>query len=679
MTVKDRGRVSRSHGEGFLEHKDSTLVNDNDLQSRTNALEYDSNGYSTDDDSMKENCDEHALKPRFGRSSPTKHGEQKNKGAIGYDVKESSTSRLSPGKNSLEKGHFRSCASMSSHPDQDGTQQMEILIGGEAGAKSPTSKTDHQVDLEAAIILVEMANGVPAFPDDDSSFSNSKDLEDCDGDDFSHETYELLGGMGLDTALENKGQQHGEGSAGSGRDGFGTSLLDCNWVTKRKRKAGVKYIDSRLRFQELIDEPSLKIQEALHEVDAKRDSLTAQSCYSPFSKKGTMVDIITMDDVASDTKPSKKQHCSSTSRTVVTGVPFSIIHLFSDIREVLVAPRLKADAFKFRSPVRSSLTVHEIVQQIRANPSDPRILETCEPLQDIVRGVLKIFSSKTAPVRAKGWQPLTSYLRSSRTWSWIGPLSFDSRSDQDIRKEEMTSEGWGLPHRMLGKLVDCFSSWLRNSQETLRQIGSLPAPPMTLMKQIVDTRISFRDIKTQKSTATIRPSSEEVRSYFRREEALRYLVPYKAFSYTAADGRKSMVAPLRRASGKPSSKGRDHFMLKHDRPAHVTLLCLVRDAAARLPGSIGTREDICLLLRDSQYIAEGISNRQINQVVRGGLDRLHYEDDPCVQFDRVRKLWVYLHGQKEEEDFEDGAAFPPRPRKWKQKMAGKCTSQGTEM
>lgn len=27
----------------------------------------------------------------------------------------------------------------------------------------------------------------------------------------------------------------------------------------------------------------------------------------------------------------------------------------------------------------------------------------------------------------------------------------------------------------------------------------------------------------------------------------------------------------------------------------------------------------------------------------GALDRLHYEDDPCVKYDSERKLWLYLH------------------------------------
>ncbi|KAK1286280.1 hypothetical protein QJS10_CPB20g00717 [Acorus calamus] len=154
-----------------------------------------------------------------------------------------------------------------------------------------------------------------------------------------------------------------------------------------------------------------------------------------------------------------------------------------------------------------------------------------------------------------------------------------------------------------------------------------------------------------------------MRAYFRREEVLRYSIPDRAFPYTAADGKKSIVAPLRRCGGKPTSKARDHFMLKPDRPPHVTILCLVRDAAARLPGNIGTRADVCTLIRDSQYIVEDVTDAQVNQVVSGALDRLHYEIDPCVQYDSDRKLWVYLHRDREEEDFDDDGTSSTK--KWK--------------
>ena len=35
----------------------------------------------------------------------------------------------------------------------------------------------------------------------------------------------------------------------------------------------------------------------------------------------------------------------------------------------------------------------------------------------------------------------------------------------------------------------------------------------------------------------------------------------------------------------------------------------------------------------------------------GALDRLHYEKDPCVRYDGSRKVWIYLHRGRMEEDF----------------------------
>lgn len=118
-------------------------------------------------------------------------------------------------------------------------------------------------------------------------------------------------------------------------------------------------------------------------------------------------------------------------------------------------------------------------------------------------------------------------------------------------------------------------------------------------------------------------------------------------------------------------------MLKRDRPPHVTILCLVRDAAARLPGSIGTRADVCTLIRDSQYIVEDVTDSQVNQVVSGALDRLHYERDPCVQFDGERKLWVYLHRDREEEDFEDDGTSSTKKWKRQKKDASEQDDQVT--
>lgn len=49
---------------------------------------------------------------------------------------------------------------------------------------------------------------------------------------------------------------------------------------------------------------------------------------------------------------------------------------------------------------------------------------------------------------------------------------------------------------------------------------------------------------------------------------------------------------------------------------------------------------------------------QVNTVVSGALDRLHYEKDPCVKYDIGRKLWIYLHRSRSQEEFGEAPLFP---------------------
>ncbi|VFQ98122.1 unnamed protein product [Cuscuta campestris] len=471
-------------------------------------------------------------------------------------------------------------------------------------------------------------------------------------------------------------------------------LIGCNTTAKkRKIKEGLSFIDEQAadnneysythQLQQAEDVGSSKKQRGKKKLESDTEKGVSELL--------PPLDIsINEDDSAHHHQEAiqvQKKPFTLITPTVHTGFSFSIIHLLSAIRVAMVTSLLEdsmevvskkeddgvrtqaAELLDINNSSLSpshetratpSLDIQEIVNRVRSNPGDPSILETQEPLLDLVRGVLKIFSSRTAPLGAKGWKPLVVYEKPSKSWSWVGPTHHEAPMDE----EEVTSpEAWGLNHKMLVKLVDSFANWLKNGQETLQQIGSLPPPPSSLSQYNLDEKERFRDLRAQKSLSTITPSSEEVRVYFRKEEVLRYSIPDRAFSYTAIDGKKSIVAPLRRCGGKPTSKARDHFMLKRDRPPHVTILCLVRDAASRLPGSIGTRADVCTLIRDSQYIVEEVSDAQVNQVVSGALDRLHYERDPCVQFDTERKLWVYLHREREEEDFEDDGTSSTK--KWK--------------
>lgn len=153
----------------------------------------------------------------------------------------------------------------------------------------------------------------------------------------------------------------------------------------------------------------------------------------------------------------------------------------------------------------------------------------------------------------------------------------------------------------------------------------------------------FNNSRAVKNMQTIKKPSKAWFECFAIQEAERYRNPTRPWLYFNPDGSTSIVAPVLRKLGQVTNKAREHNALKKDRPPFVTILCLVRDAAARLPDGVGTRADICTLLRCSQYLEKKSVDSQINSVVSGALDRLHYETDPCVRYDSEKRLWIYLH------------------------------------
>lgn len=188
-----------------------------------------------------------------------------------------------------------------------------------------------------------------------------------------------------------------------------------------------------------------------------------------------------------------------------------------------------------------------------------------------------------------------------------------------------------LRHKTLGKN---FGSPEKNEENHLQQAVS---PPNARCRT---------DWKVQHVT-------DEDIQVFQAQERQRYENPHLPFIYRQ-HGYESVVGPLRGiyAQSPAASKARDHNTLIADRPNFVTILALVRDAAARLPNGEGTRWDICELLKLSQYIAPGTSDVVIQSIVSGALDRMHTEHDPCIKYDTKRKLWIYVHRNRTENDFE---------------------------
>lgn len=156
----------------------------------------------------------------------------------------------------------------------------------------------------------------------------------------------------------------------------------------------------------------------------------------------------------------------------------------------------------------------------------------------------------------------------------------------------------------------------------------------------------FQDLKCYKNQVTIAARGKEWIEYYRKQEAARYTNPTRPWIYYNEDSTMSIVAPVAKKPLTNCSKPREHSALKTQRPACITILCLTRDAASRLPNGIGTRADICELITDSQYLVLNTPENDISSIVSGALDRLHYESDPCVRYDTERKIWIYLHRKR---------------------------------
>ncbi|XP_063959535.1 nuclear factor related to kappa-B-binding protein-like [Lytechinus pictus] len=216
------------------------------------------------------------------------------------------------------------------------------------------------------------------------------------------------------------------------------------------------------------------------------------------------------------------------------------------------------------------------------------------------------------------------------------------RYDEDRQMWQWRSE---LPPDSEEELVTLFKQWL----DTLPGMRAVPPKPKEVCTSASTTTTPTtsvaHDTPDMVETKVVFPS-------FAEQERERYSQPHKAFVYKMPEY-EAIVAPVKGVFAKETTpnKAREHALLISDRPSYVTILSLVRDAVARLPNGEGTRATVCELLKDSQYLADS-SDSQINNVVSGALDRLHYEKDPCIKYDVNRKLWIYLHKDRTIEEFE---------------------------
>ncbi|CAJ1064009.1 nuclear factor related to kappa-B-binding protein [Xyrichtys novacula] len=270
----------------------------------------------------------------------------------------------------------------------------------------------------------------------------------------------------------------------------------------------------------------------------------------------------------------------------------------------------------------STLMLEDKVQMWQSSPaSSLNVWFSSVPCwSDLVLQALQFLAGETKDgmmALPSGFSPFVEFSEESQQWRWIGPT-------QDTEKDlSALCQLW----------LDSKDLVVKTENEDMLEITS-PTP-----------RVS--------TDYVVRPSTGDERQVFQIQEQQRYNQPHKAFTFRM-HGFESVVGPVKGVFDKEMSlnKAREHTLLRSDRPPYVTILSLVRDAAARLPNGEGTRAEICELLKDSQFLAPDVTSAQVNTVVSGALDRLHYEKDPCVKYDIGRKLWIYLHRSRSQEEFE---------------------------
>ncbi|XP_060566426.1 nuclear factor related to kappa-B-binding protein-like [Ruditapes philippinarum] len=260
---------------------------------------------------------------------------------------------------------------------------------------------------------------------------------------------------------------------------------------------------------------------------------------------------------------------------------------------------------------------------------------------DLVSSALKFLAGETIGMNVDQFIPYLDYKERAQQWHWIGA---GRDSDENLLK-------W------------C-NHWLKHKGEVSELIidSSQGSPPPARIR----------------TGYVVKATSEEEKADFQRQEKLRFAEPHKAYTYEM-HGYQSVVGPVKGVFSKKNdtNRAREHALLISSRPAFITILTLVRDSVARLPNGEGNRAEICELLKDSQFLAPGITDAQINVVVSGALDRLHSEKDPCVKYDVNSKVWIYLHRNRTEEEFEKIHQAQAAAQKAKKSLAKQKTSKAT--
>ncbi|XP_040907751.1 nuclear factor related to kappa-B-binding protein isoform X2 [Toxotes jaculatrix] len=374
------------------------------------------------------------------------------------------------------------------------------------------------------------------------------------------------------------------------------------------RKGTMSLFDLSLPKKKIRDERRKKKMRTI-KVESEDPFETLAPTDTPSAPPANIIN--SLPDTPSTPLPNIKEEIVEECQSSPVTVEEIAVSFFSLLENILRAENLA-----------STSTLEEKVQMWQSSPASSLNVwfSSASCWSDLVLQGLQFLAGETKDgmmALPSGFCPFVEFSDESQQWRWIGPT-------QDTEKDlSALCQLW----------LDSKDLVVKTENEDMLEMTS-PTPRLS-------------------TDYVVRPSTGDERQVFQVQEQQRYNQPHKAFTFRM-HGFESVVGPVKGVFDKEMSlnKAREHTLLRSDRPPYVTILSLVRDAAARLPNGEGTRAEICELLKDSQFLAPDVTSAQVNTVVSGALDRLHYEKDPCVKYDIGRKLWIYLHRHRSQEEFE---------------------------
>lgn len=166
------------------------------------------------------------------------------------------------------------------------------------------------------------------------------------------------------------------------------------------------------------------------------------------------------------------------------------------------------------------------------------------------------------------------------------------------------------------------------------------------------------DVGAPKQPPDTQAYTPSQRAELHKQEQLRFMHPDFAFEYRITGTVPVCVGPIENVASVTMKTS--HLVM--DRPPAAKVTTVVADAAARLPGGVGSRADVERLLLESQYTGQELRSNAdlVRSTVTGALDRMSRAEDPPVKFCREVKLWVYRYRQRLPADFAlDAEDEPP--------------------